>query len=112
MWHSARLLRKRRPAPRHRRSLRARRAILSRRGGKNGIGPNLYGIVGKAAASTPGFAYSPALKASKLKWDEATLNDFLAGPMKKVPGTKMPIGTPDAAKRTAIIVYLKAEGAK
>ncbi|MGH6613432.1 c-type cytochrome [Sphingomonas sp.] len=82
------------------------------KGGKNGIGPNLYGIIGKPAASTPGFAYSPALKASKLKWDEATLNDFLAGPMKKVPGTKMPIGTPDATKRTAIIGYLKAEGAK
>lgn len=77
------------------------------KGGRNGIGPNLNGIVGKPAATTPGFAYSTALKASKLTWDEATLSAFLAAPSKKVPGTKMPIGTPDAAKRAAIIAYLK-----
>lgn len=82
------------------------------KGGKNGIGPNLYGVVGRAAASAPGFNYSAAMKASKLRWDEKTLNEYLAAPQKKVPGTRMPIATPDPAKRAAIIAYLKAEGSK
>jgi cytochrome c len=82
------------------------------KGGRNGIGPNLYGVVGRAAATAPGFNYSPAMKASKLRWDEKTLGEYLAAPSKKVPGTRMPIATPDPAKRAAIIAYLKAEGAK
>ena len=82
------------------------------KGGRNGIGPNLYGVVGRAAAAAPGFNYSPAMKASKLRWDEKTLNEYLTAPQKKVPGTRMPIATPDPAKRAAIIAYLKAEGSK
>lgn len=82
------------------------------KGGRNGLGPNLYRVVGRPAASAPGFAYSDALKGSKLRWDEATLSAFLTNPQKKVPGTRMPISTPDPAKRAAIIAYLKAEGAK
>lgn len=82
------------------------------KGGKNGLGPNLYGVIGKPAASVPGFNYSAALKGSKLRWDEKTLNEFLASPTKKVPGTRMPIGMADPKKRAAIIAYLKAESAK
>ncbi len=82
------------------------------KGGRNGIGPNLHGVVGRAAAASPGFNYSPALKASKLRWDDATLSEYLASPSKKVPGSRMPIATPDPAKRAAIIAYLKAAGAK
>ena len=82
------------------------------RGGKHGLGPNLHGVVGRAAAAAPGFNYSPALKNAKLRWDEATLDAFLAAPTKKVPGTRMPIGMADPAKRKAIIAYLKAESAK
>jgi cytochrome c len=82
------------------------------KGGKNGLGPNLYGVVGRPAGAVPGFNYSPALKNSKLRWDEKTLSEYLTSPSKKVPGSRMPIGMPDAAKRAAIIAYLKAEGAK
>ncbi len=77
------------------------------KGGRNGIGPNLNGVVGRPAASVAGFNYSTALKNSKLTWDEKTLDAFLAAPTKKVPGTRMPIGTPDPAKRAALITYLK-----
>ncbi|KQN06510.1 c-type cytochrome [Sphingomonas sp. Leaf25] len=76
-------------------------------GGRNGIGPNLNGVVGRAAASVAGFNYSPAMKKANLRWDEKTLNEYLAAPAKRVPGTRMPIATPDAAKRAAIIAYLK-----
>jgi cytochrome c len=78
------------------------------KGGKNGIGPNLNGVAGRQSASAPGFNYSPALKGSKLRWDDQSLDTFLAAPAKKVPGTRMPIGTPDPAKRAAIIAYLKS----
>jgi len=81
-------------------------------GGKNGIGPNLHGVVGRAAASAAGFSYSPALKGANLRWDEKTLDAFVAAPGKKVPGTRMPIGMADPAKRAAIIAYLKAESAR
>ena len=80
------------------------------KGGRNGVGPNLHDVVGRAAASVPGFAYSPAMKASKLTWDAATLDRYLAAPGKTVPGTKMPIGMADPVKRAAIIAYLR--GAK
>lgn len=78
------------------------------KGGRNGLGPNLNGVVGRPAASTPGFNYSPALKASKLRWDAATLDQFLAAPGKKVPGTRMAIGMADPAKRAAIIAWLQS----
>lgn len=80
--------------------------------GKNGVGPNLHGVVGRVAGAAPGFAYSPALKGSKLRWDAATLDQFIAAPGKKVPGTRMPIGMADPAKRAAIIAWLTAESAK
>lgn len=75
---------------------------------KSGLGPNLHGVAGRPAASLPGFTYSAAMKASKLRWDDKSLDEFLAAPMKKVPGTRMPIGTPDPAKRAALIAYLKS----
>lgn len=77
-------------------------------GGKSGLGPNLVGVVGRTAGTLAGFNYSPALKASKLKWDEKALDEYLAAPTKKVPGSRMPISTPDPAKRAAIITYLKS----
>lgn len=78
------------------------------KGGKNGIGPNLNGVAGRQAATAPGFNYSAALKGAKLSWDDKTLDAFLAAPAKKVPGTRMPIATPDPAKRAAIIAYLRS----
>lgn len=77
-------------------------------GGKSGLGPNLNGVVGRTAGTLPGFNYSPALKASKLQWDEKALDEYLASPTKKVPGSRMPISTPDPAKRAALIAYLKS----
>jgi cytochrome c len=55
----------------------------------NGLGPNLFGIVGRKAASLPDFAYSDALKASKIIWTTDNLAKWVAGPVKMVPGTKM-----------------------
>ena len=76
--------------------------------GQNGIGPSLAGVFGRKAASSTGFDYSAAMKASGKTWDEATLDNFLTSPMAAVPGTRMTyMGQTDPAKRKAVIEYLK-----
>lgn len=72
---------------------------------KAGLGPNLAGVLGRKAASTE-FLYSPALKGTALKWDKPTLDKFLAGPTKMVPGTRMVITVGNPADRAALIDYL------
>jgi len=71
-------------------------------------GPNLYGILGKQAGSAQGFNYSAALSASGITWTEEELDAFIANPRQKIPGTSMGAGAiSDAAKRSAIIAYIK-----
>jgi len=78
-------------------------------GAPNGAGPNLFGIVGAAAAAVPGFAYSDALKASGITWTAAELDSFIANPAAKVPGTTMVAGAiADSAKRQAVIAYIES----
>jgi cytochrome c len=69
------------------------------------LAPNLAGVVGRKAASTS-FAYSPALKKSNLTWTRASLDKYLAAPMKMVPGTRMVVSVPDPAQRAALIDFL------
>nr|WP_086492653.1 c-type cytochrome [Novosphingobium panipatense] len=75
--------------------------------GRNGIGPSLFGIVGTRAGEVPGFNFSPALKASGVTWDRQSLDTWLQGPMKMVPGTRMVIGVPDPQRRKDVIDYLE-----
>jgi len=76
--------------------------------GKMGFGPSLYGVVGRKAGSMPGFTYSKAMAGSGITWDAAALDAYIAAPQTKVPGNKMPYGgLKDAAKRQAVIGYLK-----
>ena len=76
--------------------------------GRNGIGPSLASMVGRKAATVEGFSYSPALRAANLTWDRATLDEWLASPMKKVPGTRMVYaGMVDPAKRQEMIDYME-----
>lgn len=77
-------------------------------GEPNKIGPNLHGIMGAKAATRAGFAgYSEALKASKLVWDVATLDKYLAGPAKLVPGTKMVFaGIAKPEDRAAVVAWV------
>jgi len=78
--------------------------------GKNGIGPSLAGIFGEKAGAVPGYDFSDAMEGSGLTWNQATLDRYLTDPRGVVPGTKMAFGgVADAAKRQAIIDYLKAK---
>ena len=71
-------------------------------------GPSLHGLIGRKAASAAGFSYSKPLKASKLSWDAATLDRFLAAPTQVVPGSAMVIPIADAADRSNVIAYFQA----
>jgi len=79
------------------------------KGATNGAGPNLFGIVGKAAGAVTGFAYSDALKASGIIWTATNLDSYLADPAAKIPGTTMVAGAiAEPAKREAVIAYLES----
>jgi len=71
-----------------------------------GQGPNLAGVVGRKAGASPGFDYTPVLKASGLIWTPANLDRWLQGPQKVVPGTAMMTLAPDATERRDLIAYL------
>lgn len=62
------------------------------KGAANTIGPNLFGVGGTKAGSVPGFAHSPAMKNSKIKWTRANLIAFIQEPQKTIPGNRMPFG--------------------
>ncbi|MEO7208826.1 MAG: PQQ-dependent sugar dehydrogenase [Steroidobacteraceae bacterium] len=71
-------------------------------------GPSLIGVMGRAAASAPQFSYTAALRDSKLAWDGATLNRFLAAPSSVVPGTSMLIAVQGDADRDNLIAYFQS----
>jgi cytochrome c len=75
-------------------------------GGRSGMGPNLFGVYGRRAGTGDFASYSTELKASGLVWSNLTLDRFLAGPTKLVPGARMAISVPDAAQRADIVAYL------
>jgi cytochrome c len=78
------------------------------KGAASPIGPNLFGVVGRKAASLEGFAYSDAMKKSGITWDEATLGEYLKDPKAKVPEGKMVFaGLKQAAQPGDVIAYLK-----
>ena len=75
--------------------------------GKNGIGPSLFGVVGRKTGSVPGFHYSPANQNANLTWDEATLDKYLQSPRAVIPGTIMTYaGLKDDTKRANLIASL------
>jgi cytochrome c len=78
--------------------------------GKNGVGPSLFGVVGRPVASEAGYKYSDALtglKASTPAWDAAALDKWLTKPAEMAKGTKMTFpGLPNQADRENVIAYL------
>lgn len=83
-------------------------------GGRNAVGPNLWGIVGAPHAHAEGFNYSPAIAGMRDKpWDYEELNKFLAGPRAYAPGTRMAFnGISSAAQRADVIAYLRSLAAE
>lgn len=81
-------------------------------GGAAGIGPNLYGVVGKPIGKhAAGFAYSSALAGHGGDWTYENLDHWLASPNGMVSGTKMSFaGLSKPEDRANVIAYLKANG--
>lgn len=77
------------------------------KGGLDGIGPDLFGIVGRKAGTRLNFAYSTSLKNSGIAWTVDKLDAWIASPAKLVPGNRMAFGgIADVKQRTDLIAYL------
>ena len=81
-------------------------------GGANGIGPNLWAVVGGPIGKhAAGFAYSEALSGKGGNWDWKAMDAWLSSPRGFAPGTKMTfagLGSPE--DRANVIVYLNKQG--
>jgi cytochrome c len=75
---------------------------------QNRIGPAHRGVFGRRVGTAPDFAYSPALKKSRLVWDAANLDKWLTNPQALIPGQRMNFRIIDANERRDIIAYLRS----
>jgi cytochrome c len=81
------------------------------KGEPHGVGPNLFGLLGKPAASNAGFTYSKQyLDAMKGKtWDRALLDKWLTDTQAVAPGNTMVYFQDDPKKRAALIEYMQSQ---
>ena len=78
-------------------------------GGKSGIGPNLWNIVGREKGDQVEFKYSAALQKKGGKWSFESLNNFLVNPKAYIKGTKMSFrGIRSSEDRAAMLIYLRS----
>ena len=78
----------------------------------NMTGPSLAGVWGRKAGSLGSFErYSPALKASDVVWNDASLDAWLASPAHFIPENRMTFaGVANAQQRADLIAFLKEAG--
>jgi cytochrome c len=78
-------------------------------GGRSGVGPNLYGVVGAPHGHAEGFNYSAAVKGKEGPWTYEDLNAWLANPRAYAPGNRMAFaGISNAQQRADVIAYLRS----
>ncbi|HIF61833.1 MAG TPA: cytochrome c family protein [Candidatus Pelagibacter sp.] len=76
-------------------------------GGKNKIGPALWGVLGRNAGNAPEYKYSKAMAAYGKPWSFEEMDGFLLKPKDWVKGTKMSFaGLKNQKDRAAIILYM------
>jgi len=80
--------------------------------GRHGIGPSLWGVIGRDVASVEAYAYSDPMRAKGGAWTFDKLFEYLENPRAVVPGTRMTFaGLRKPEDRAAVIVFLnEADG--
>jgi len=77
--------------------------------GKNMIGPNLWGVIGRTAGSISDYKYSKAMIAYAKPWSFEEMNNYLIKPQAYVKGTKMAFaGLRKEKDRASVILYLNS----
>lgn len=72
------------------------------------FGPQLNGLFGRRAGSTPDFRYSAAMAKSNIVWNDKTLAAFLDDPDEVVPGTRMSFwGMGNESQVADLLAYLR-----
>jgi len=81
-------------------------------GGANGIGPNLYAVMGTGIGQhVSGFAYSSALADKGGTWDWESMDAWLKSPRAFANGTKMSFaGLSKPEDRANVMLYLESFG--
>ena len=75
--------------------------------GQNLVGPTLFSVVGRPAASVANFPYSAAMKNSGIRWTTNQLMVYLRAPRHYLPGVKMMFaGLPDPQDRENVVAFL------
>jgi cytochrome c len=78
------------------------------KGGRTGVGPNLFGIFGSKAGGVQGFSFSEAMQKSGIVWNDKTMAEYLKDPKGRVPDGKMVYaGLKQEAQLDDMIAYLK-----
>ena len=79
-------------------------------GGKNMIGPNLWGIIGRQAAAVSDYKYSKAMVAYGKEWDFEEMNSYLIKPQRYIKGTKMAFaGLRKEKDRASVILFMNSK---
>jgi cytochrome c len=78
------------------------------KGGANGVGPNLYGVLGAKMFASAGFSYSAAAKSkANGDWNADNMSEWLQNPAGFAPGTAMSYpGIKNDQTRADVIAYL------
>ena len=80
-------------------------------GGKNMIGPNLWGVIGRTAGSVDDYKYSKAMIAYAKEWSFEEMNSYLIKPQAYIKGTKMAFaGLRKEKDRASVILYMNSKG--
>ena len=80
-------------------------------GGANGVGPNLYGVMGAKFGNNASFGYSSALTGAGGTWGWDEMNEWLSNPRGYIDGTSMGFnGLSKVEDRAAIALYLNSFG--
>lgn len=74
--------------------------------GENGVGPYLYGVVGRAKGAAVGYGYTAALGELGGEWSAENIYAFLANPGAYAPGTAMSYALTKSDERADVIAYL------